>query len=187
MSVSTWPELRLRCCHLWPLPSCFFVMTKRWKAPVAATLVFLAALFNVDADEHPTTGQTTLGTTTLGGHSISTITSGAHRTRSGITGQVFDILSTQDPNGGMFYSIEPVPVTLWIYDKIKVIDTAQDGTFFVDVPPGDYFLETDPASGYLFGGVIGLYADTLHITVHPWEITYDEIYVVSDSGSPFPG
>jgi hypothetical protein len=155
------------------LPSYFAIMKNRWKAIIAA-IVFLAGLLNAGADEHRTTG--------------------AHSTRSGIAGQVLDILSSQDPNGGMFYSVEPVPVTLWIevkrghhWDRIKTVDTAPDGTFSVDVPPGEYFIEPDPASGYLLGGVIGLYTDTLDITVHPRKITYDEIYIMSGYNPVFPG
>ncbi len=139
-------------------------------------------MLTASADEPQTQVQTILGTTTVGGYSYSS-TADAHRHRSGITGQVF--LITQTLNLGFGFSYEPVQVTLLIEVKrgphihlIKTIDTGQDGTFSVDLPPGTYIVEPDPSLGLsLFG------TDTLEVTVVPRQFTDDEIDVAV---SPFP-
>jgi hypothetical protein len=168
----------------------------RWKVKVALALVFLAALFNVSADEHRMQGQTALGTKSLSGYVSSTITSRTQRLRSGIAGQVFLILPILNLDDGLGdYDTEPMQLRLWVYAKIGghfryvgSFETARDGCFSFDAPPGTYMLEPDPSSEYSLGGVIGLYTDTFKITVFPGQISYDDIYVVSvASASPFPG
>lgn len=188
--------LKLKCCPFWSVPLNFATMTIRWKAVVALALVFLAVALNVSAGEQLTRGQTALKTTSLSGQTTFLNTPRAQRFRSGIAGQVLLIvptLSGLNLDEGLGDYVVPVQLHLWVYAKtgrsfrhIGSIETAQDGSFSFDAPPGTYMLEPDPTSEYSLGGVFGDYTDTLEITVFPRQISYDEIYVVSAISSLFP-
>jgi hypothetical protein len=184
---------QLNYCHLWSVPAYFATVKMRWNAKIALALVFLAAAFNASAGEQPMRGQVALGPKSFSGHVTSTVTTREQGLRSGIAGQVFLIIPILNLDEGLGdYDAEQIGIRLWVYVKIgdhfrhiRDIETAQDGSFLFDAPPATYMLEPDPTSGYSLGGVIGLYTDTLEITVVPRQISYDEIYVVS--ASPFPG
>ena len=152
-------------------------MSKYQKVTVALMLIFLAAVFKVNADDR-----------------LKQDKSGIH---SGVAGQVILIipaLNSLNFNYGEDFSTEPIQLNMWVYAKlghqvryVGSFETAQDGTFSFDAPPGTYEIVPDPASEYALGGVVGQYTDSVEITIEPRQITYDEIYVVSVSDSPFPG
>ena len=79
----------------------------------------------------------------------------------------------------------PLQITLSVYtfmgDHIRLLgnfNTAQDGTFYLDLPPGTYVVEPDPSMGYVGIG-------QLEINVAPRQVTVDEIDVIGadDDGS----
>jgi hypothetical protein len=101
--------------------------------------------------------------------------------RSGIAGQVL-LVQFLAP-GQVVVPPVPLQVRLLVFAKrgqhvrlVGKFETAQDGTFLIELPPGTYVVEPDPLSGYAGFG-------QLQVTVAPRQIMFDEIDVVP---SPFP-
>ena len=125
-------------------------MFKRWNILVILAVVFLAGTFNTVAGER------------------------FHR--SGITGQVF-LVQFLAP-GQVVVPPVPLQVGLLVFAErghnvrlVRQFETAQDGTFLVELPPGTYVVEPDSLSGYAGFG-------QLQVRVALRQITFDEIDVV---------
>jgi len=153
------------------------------------TLLLLASLFNATADEHLTPGSTSLDPTAFSGFSHSTIVGEVRPRWSGVAGQVFFV---QEPAPG-FPATAPVAVqtTLSVYATfghhfrlLGNYNTAADGTFAIQLPPGNYLIE--PAIGAPDTGL-----GAVQVTVVPRQVSWAELDLValydSNPTGVFPG
>jgi hypothetical protein len=130
----------------------FYAMRKFWNTVAALVIIFLLGRFSVSAAPQP----------------------------SGIAGQVF--LLQYSPIGAFPGDTvtTPLQITLSVYAGsasrskhfrlVGNVKTAEDGTFYIKLPPGNYFLAANPPGDYA-----GTASDQLQVTVMPRKVTYDEI------------